>query len=35
VTRRKPTPEAKTEPYQQISAQAPLSAELAPQPPEE
>ena len=35
VTRREPTPEAKTEPYQQISAQAPLSAELAPQPPEE
>ncbi len=32
VIRREPTPEAETEPYQQISAQAPLTAELAPQP---
>ncbi len=35
MTRRVPPPAAETEPYQQISAQAPLSAELAPQPPEE
>ncbi len=35
VTRREPVPEAATEPYQQVSAQAPLTSELAPQPPED
>jgi MFS family permease len=32
VTRREPTPQDETEPHQQVSAQAPLSAELAQQP---
>ncbi len=31
VTRREPVPEAEQEPYQQVTAQAPLTAELAPQ----
>ena len=35
LTRREAVPEAETEPYQQISAQVPLTAELAPQPAED
>ena len=31
VTRREPVPDAEQEPYQPVSAQAPYTAELAPQ----
>jgi MFS family permease len=35
LTRREPVPEKDIEPYQPISAQAPYTSELAPQPPTE